>query len=157
MLHRDIANADFVAKDPVRFGPFEPWFFMGVAALEIVMMLAFIYAIIMSIIHRKKLEDHAWWLISSVFLIMMPALGRGVQNVYIGMNSKDWPNINIMYPLFIAQGIIIAMVLLGAWKYGKMRHPATWLAVGLNVFLLFLEPIGRSAAVQAMLRNIIKG
>jgi len=49
------------------------------------------------------------------------------------------------------------MLLLGAWKYGKLKHPATWLAVAVNVFNLFVEPIGRSEAVQSFLKALIKG
>ena len=157
MLHRDIVNAEnsLVRRD--NFGPFEPWFFFGVAAVEIVMMVAFGFAVIKSIIHRKQLEDHSWWLISTVFIIMMPALGRGVQFVYIGMNSQHWPNVDIMSPLYIAEGMILAMLLFGAWKYDKLKHPATWLAVAVNVFNLFLEPIGRSESVQLFLKALIKG
>jgi len=155
MLHRDIVNAEnsLVRRD--NFGPFEPWFFFGVAAVEIVMMTAF--AVIKSIIHRKQLEDHSWWLISTVFIIMMPALGRGVQFVYIGMNSQHWPNVDIMSPLYIAEGMILAMLLFGTWKYDKLKHPATWLAVAVNVFNLFLEPIGRSESVQLFLKALIRG
>ena len=157
MLHRDIVNAEnsLVRRD--NFGPFEPWFFFGVAAVEIVMMTVFGFAVIKSIIHRKQLEDHSWWLISTVFIIMMPALGRGVQFVYIGMNSQHWPNVDIMSPLYIAEGMILAMLLFGAWKYDKLKHPATWLAVAVNVFNLFLEPIGRSESVQLFLKALIKG
>jgi len=157
MLHRDIVNAEnsLVRRD--NFGPFEPWFFFGVAAVEIVMMTAFGFAVIKSIIHRKQLEDHSWWLISTVFIIMMPALGRGVQFVYIGMNSQHWPNVDIMSPLYIAEGMILGMLLFGAWKYGKLKHPATWLAVAVNVFNLFLEPIGRTESVQLFLKSLIKG
>lgn len=157
MLHRDIVSAEHSIAQRERFGPFEPWFFFGVAAVEIVMMTAFGFAVIKSIIHRKQLEDHSWWLISTVFIIMMPALGRGVQNVYVGMNIKQWPNIEIMPPLYFAEGIILAMLLLGAWKYGKLKHAATWLAVAVNVFNLFLEPIGRSGAIQSFLKALIKG
>ena len=157
MLNRDIVNAEnsLVRRDD--FGPFEPWFFFGVAAVEIVMMVAFGFAVIKSIIHRKQLEDHSWWLISTVFIIMMPALGRGVQFVYIGMNSQHWPNVDIMSPLYIAEGMILAMLLFGTWKYDKLKHPATWLAVAVNVFNLFLEPIGRSESVQLFLKALIKG
>ena len=157
MLHRDIVNAEnsLVRRD--NFGPFEPWFFFGVAAVEIVMMTAFGFAVIKSIIHRKQLEDHSWWLISTVFIIMMPALGRGVQFVYIGMNSQHWPNVDIMSPLYIAEGMILAMLLFGAWKYDKLKHPATWFAVAVNVFNLFLEPIGKSESVQLFLKALIKG
>lgn len=157
MMHRDIASAEnsLIRRDD--FGPFEPWFFFGVAAVEIIMMTAFGFAVLKSIIHRKQLENHSWWLISTVFIIMMPALGRGVQFVYIGMNIKQWPSIDIMSPLYLAEGLILAMLLLGAWKYEKLKHPATWLAVGVNVFNLFLEPIGRSEAVQHFLKTFIKG
>ena len=157
MLHRDIVNAEnsLVRRDD--FGPFEPWFFFGVTVVEIVMMTAFGFAVIKSIIHRKQLEDHSWWLISTVFIIMMPALGRGVQFVYIGMNSQHWPNVDIMSPLYIAEGMILAMLLFGAWKYDKLKHPATWLAVAVNVFNLFLEPIGKSESVQLFLKALIKG
>jgi hypothetical protein len=157
MLHRDIVSAENSLARRDDFGPFEPWFFFGVAAVEIVMMTAFGFAVIKGIIHRKQLENHAWWLTSTVFIIMMPALGRGVQFVYIGMNSQQWPNVDIMSPLYYSEGLIIAMLLFGAWKYGKLKHPATWLAVAVNVFNLFLEPIGRSESVQLFLKALIKG
>ena len=157
MLYRDIETTRLIKEDPSRFGPFEGWFFFGVAALEIVMMVAFGFAVIMSIIERKQLDRHAWWLISTVFIIMMPALGRGIQNVHIAMQIKQWPNVDIMSSLYFTQFIIIAMLLGGAWKYQQLRHPATWLALGVNLVTLLLEPIGRSAAVQQFLQTMIKG
>lgn len=156
MMHRDLANAELSLAMRERFGPFEPWFFFGIAAVEIVMMTAFGYAVIKSIIHRKELENHAWWLISTVFMIMMPALGRGVQNVHIAFQIEQWPKVAIMPSLYLSGGIILAILLLGAWKYGKLKHPATWLAVAVNVFNLFLEPLGRSESVQLFLKTILK-
>jgi len=88
---------------------------------------------------------------------MMPALGRGIQNVYVGMQIKNWPDINIMLPLYITQGIILAMILAAAGKYSKWKHPANWLAVAVNLFIFFLEPLGRSTAVQSFLNAVIKG
>ncbi len=157
MLFRDIINANDAAQFKDDFGPFEPWFFLGVAAVEIIMILAFGYAVLMSIIKRKSLEDHAWWLITTVFLIMMPALGRGIQNAYVGLNAQDWPHIDIMPPIYLTQVLIIGMILLAAWKYKKLKHPATYLAVLVNVYTCFLEPLGRSTAVEAFLRAVIKG
>ncbi|HEX6181402.1 MAG TPA: hypothetical protein VFZ47_09155 [Chitinophagaceae bacterium] len=157
MMHRDIVSAERSLAMPDRFGPFQPWFFFGVAAVEIVMMTAFGFAIIKSIIHRKQLENHAWWLISTVFIIMMPALGRGVQNLYLAMNPEKWPDVEIMPSLYFSNGFIIALLFLGAWKYGKIKHPATWLAVAVNVFNMFLEPIGRCEPVQTFLKTMITG
>jgi hypothetical protein len=157
MMHRDLLSAEHSAAAPERFGPFQPWFFLGVAAVEIVMMVAFGYAVIKSIIHRKQVENHAWWLISSVFIIMMPALGRGVQNVLIKFQLSKWPDVDIMSSIFLAEGIIIVLLLLSAWKYKKLKHPATWLAIAVNLFNLLLEPLGRSESVQEFLKTIVKG
>jgi hypothetical protein len=157
MMHRDILTTQRAVENPEQFGPFEPWFFFGVAAVEIPMIAAFGYAVIKSILTRKSIEDHAWWLISTVFIIMMPALGRGIQNVYVGMNITDWPNIDIMTPIYITQLIIITLVILAAWFYGKLKHPATYLAVGVNLFTCFLEPLGKSETVQTFLESVILG
>ncbi len=157
VMHRDIVTTQKALELPEQFGPFKPWFFFGVIVVEIVMMVAFGFAIIKSIIHRKEVENHAWWLISTVFMIMMPALGRGIQSAYVGMNSKDWPNINIVTPIYFTQILIIGMLLFGAWKYGKLKHPATFLAVSVNLFIFLLEPIGKSENVQLFLKTIIKG
>ena len=157
MMHRDIQTTEKALAVPDQFRPFQPWFFFGVAAVEIVMMTAFGYSVIKSIIHRKQFESHAWWLISTVFLIMMPALGRGIQNVYVGMNISHWPKIDIMFPIYITLVIIIVLILLGAWKYNKLKHPATYLAIAVNLFIFLLEPLGRSEKVQLFLKEIIKG
>jgi hypothetical protein len=157
MMHRDLANALNADASPDRFGPFEGWFFMGVAATEIVMMTAFGYAVIKSITERKNLEDHAWWLMSTVFIIMMPALGRGIQNVYVAMHRAEWPLVDIMMPIYYTQFIILAMIVAAAFKYEKLRHPATYLAVGVNVFNFLLEPLGRSEAIEDVLKMVVKG
>jgi len=157
MLHRDIVTTERALAAPDKFGPFQPWFFYGVAAVEIVMMTAFGFAVIQSIRHRKELENHSWWMISTAFLIMLPALGRGVQNVYVGMHIKEMPNVDIMFPIYLSLCIIIILLLLSAWKYHKLNHPATWLALGVNLFIFLLEPIGRSEWVQELLKVVIKG
>jgi len=157
MLHRDVVTTEKSSAAPEQFGPFQPWFFFGVAAVEIVMMTAFGYAVIKSILHRKEIENHSWWLISTVFIIMMPALGRGIQNVYVDMHRQEWPDINIMLPLYFTQVVIMGMLLFGAWKYSKLKHPATLLALGVNLFIFLLAPIGKSEEVQLFLKVLIKG
>ncbi|MEQ8534654.1 MAG: hypothetical protein RIB86_22570 [Imperialibacter sp.] len=157
MLHRDMVTTEMALAAPEQFGPFQPWFFFGVAAVEIVKMSAFGFAVIKSILQRKNIENHAWWLTSTVFLIMMPALGRGVQIIYVDMHRTDWPNIDIMQPIYLTQLLIISMLLLGAWKYGKLKHPATFIALAVNLFIFLLEPIGKSESIQLLLKAIIKG
>jgi hypothetical protein len=153
-LHRDIVSAERSAADPARFGPFEPWFFYGIAAVEIVMMSAFIFAIVQAIRYRYSLEDHAWWLISTVFIIMMPALGRGI-GVLFGLFEVSTIVNNAS--LYLTTGIIIALTIWAARRYGRFNHPATYLAVGVNLFNLLFEPLGRWEWLQGVLRSMIKG
>ena len=153
IINRDFLASKISAEMPEQFGLFHSWFFFGVAAVEIVIMIAFCFPVIKSIIHRKQIENHSWWLISTVFIIMMPALGRGLQFALMSIN----PTTGIMPPLYLTQLLIIAMLLLGAWKYKKLTHPATYLALGINLFILLLEPIGRSESVQAFLKTMVKG
>ncbi len=157
MMHRDIASAESSIAAPERFGPFQPWFFYGIAAVEVVMITAFGYAVIKSIIHRKEIENHSWWLISTVFIIMMPALARGFQFGSFAVQSQQMPNVDIMIPLYISELVIISMLLLGAWKFETLRHPATYLALAVNLFNFLLEPLGRSESVQIALRALVKG
>lgn len=155
-LHRDIASAELSARMRDQFGPFEPWFFFGIAAVELVMMSAFIFAIIQAIRHRKSLPDHAWWLVSTVFIIMMPSLGRGMQILWAMIFGRDDPN-QVNFPLYLTTAIIIALLLWAARRYGRFNHPATLLALGVNLLNLLVEPIGRSAWLQSVLVSVIKG
>lgn len=154
-LHRDIVNADRAAEFPERFGPFEPWFFFGIAAVEFVMMTAFIVAIVQSIRHRRSVADHAWWLVSTVFIIMMPSIGRGLGIAWIVLTG-DFSRA-ILYPAVMTTTIIIALTLWAARRYGRINHPATWLAIGVNLFNLLVEPLGRQPWLQELLRTLIKG
>jgi hypothetical protein len=154
MLPRDINYTELALSEPDRFGPFEPWFFFGVMLGEVVLVSAFALAVVMSIIKRKSLTDHAWWLISTVFILLMPALGRGIQNAWLIINAADWPHVTIMPPIYVAQVLIIGLTMLFAWRFRALRHPATWLAVGANSFILFMEPLGRMAVAQEALRTV---
>lgn len=155
-LHRDIANADRSAQLRDQFGPFEPWFFYGIAAVELVMMCAFIFAVIQAIRHRRSVEDHAWWLISTVFIIMMPSLGRGVGLLWIALAGPDATGV-VTYPNYATTAAIVALLYWAAHRYGRFNHPATWLALGVNLFNLLSEPLGKWTWLQGVLRTVIKG
>ncbi|HMK03105.1 MAG TPA: hypothetical protein VK489_02895 [Ferruginibacter sp.] len=68
-------------------------------------------------------------------------------------------NFLVHYSLFDILSLVLIMVMLflGAWKYRKLKHPATYLALGVNLFNFLLEPLGRSVDVQLFLNALIKG
>lgn len=155
-LNRDIVNAQLTAEKPGIFGPFVPWFFYGIAAIEPVMMAAFISAVIQSIRHRKSHDDHAWWLISTVFLIMMPALGRGLQALWpIFLDGSD-PRV-LTLPIYATVAIITTLLFWAARRYGKVNHPATWLVLFVNLVILLFEPLGRWVWLQGAMRAVFRG
>lgn len=156
MMYRDIRLAPIAMENPERFGPFHPWFFYGIATVEIVMMTAFIYAVLKSIIYRKNLENHAWWLVSTVFIIMMPALSRGILVIQFAISGFS-AEVNNMLGIYLANFIIILLILVTAIKYKQIKHPATLLAVGVNLFNFLLEPLGRLEVIQSFLDAVIKG
>ena len=156
-LNRDLVYANFVTENPGSIGPFDAWFFRGIALAEIILISAFIYAITMAVIHRKRLTDHAWWLVSTVFIVMFPAMGRGLQAVWIAIYGFD-PAIDIvvMIPLYVSQCIIIAATLAAAYYLKVLRHTATYLAVGVNAAVFLMEPMGRSEFLEGVLTTLIK-
>ena len=133
------------------------WFMYGVVVIEFTMMIAFMYAIVKSIIHRKELEHHAWWLISTVFIIMMPAVFRGVLYVWGSAVEFDFEKVNWVTTTYITSLIIIALSLITAWKYGKLKHSATFLIIGVNLFNCLVGVIGKNKTIQVLLEDIIKG
>ncbi len=141
------------AADPNRPGP-PVAFFYGTIVIEFVLMVAFIYAIIKSIIHRSDLFEHAWWLICSVFFMMPPALGRGMIVFLRAVLSPE-----NFKPIFIFIGtelVYLPLFLLFASKFGKMKHEATVLIVLLTLFRFLRVPIGSSEVVQGFLEAVIK-
>jgi len=157
MLHRDLVYVQMATDDPVRFGPFKPEFFYGVAVVELVMVILFTLAVIMAILKRKQIEEHAWWLVSTAFIIMMPAFGRGVQNVFILVQADQWPDISIIPATIVSQAIIIGLTLVAAWMYGKLKHPATFCAIAVNGLAIFTFQIGSTPWIQSLLVALIKG
>jgi hypothetical protein len=156
MLHRDIASAEQAAKVPARSLPplVGPWFFYGVIVIEIVIIAAFVFSVIQAIRHRRSLIDHAWWLVSTVFTIMMPALSRGF--IFLLASVCGFSYATLMGSIYLSQALIIALILWTARKFGEFNHPATRVAIGVNLFVLLLEPIGRSPWVQEILAKMIR-
>jgi hypothetical protein len=154
-LNRDTSNAVLAAQTPGRFGFFDAWFFYGITAVEFVMMSAFVVAVIQAIRYRRSLHDHAWWLISTVFIIMMPSIGRGIGVAWPLIFGKDDPRVTT-WPLYLTSALIIALLLWASRRYGRTNHPATWLAIGVNLFNLLLEPLGKWTWLQGVLAAAIK-
>jgi hypothetical protein len=104
------------------------------------MMSAFIVAVMMAIVKRKQTDDHALWLITTVFYIMLPGLGRGL---YIPV--RQFYGADNWVALTIASIVIIAALIIIGLRMKKLTHPAILLGIAVNIPTFFVYWLGKQA------------
>lgn len=129
-------------------------FYYGTLIIEFILALAFALAIVKSIIHRKDIHEHSWWLICSLFYLMVPALGRGMIVFWRSILPPE--SFSPAFPLISTELVYISLFLAFAFKFGKLRHMATYIAFGLVIVRALRIPIGSSETVQAFLNQVIR-
>lgn len=138
---------------PDKPGP-PPPFFYGTIIVEFLLMCAFVFAVVKSITQRHNLTNHAWWLICSVFYMMMPAVGRGMIVLLVKIMTPE--KFNPMYVFFAAELVYIPLFLFFVYKFGKFKHLATYIGLILIIVRLARVPIGSIETVQEFLKMVIK-
>lgn len=129
-------------------------FYYGTLVIEFVLMLAFAFAITQSILKRHQKEEHAYWLICSVFYMIAPALGRGMIVLWRELLPPE--KFTPLFPLVSTELIYLALFLLFANKFGRVKHLATYIGLALIGVRLLRLPIGNSIHVQEFLHAVIK-
>lgn len=140
MLPNTVGFGRFVEANPGKMGPFTPEFFYAIAISEFFLVCAFIYATFKAIQYRASKKEHATWLVSTAFIMLFPAVGRGVQNASIMINGFDnYFTEIVVFPALISAAIIIGVTVLVAYRHAMLKHPAIYLAVGINFVPLFFQ------------------
>lgn len=129
-------------------------FYYGTLVVEFILMLAFAYAVVKGILHRKNLKEHAWWLIASAFYMMMPAVGRGMIVFWRSILPPE--KLKPILVVLSAEVLYIPLFLVFAFRFGKFKHQATFIGLLLVVVRLARVPIGTSEAVQTFLKVVIQ-
>ncbi|MEO9485619.1 MAG: hypothetical protein ABJG47_19330 [Ekhidna sp.] len=131
--------------------PFTADFFYGIVLVELMMMTAFAVAVIMAIVHRKRTDDHALWLISTIFYIMMPGLGRGLEFLMFTFYGPY-----ALLALSICSVMIIVTLLIIGWRFKKITHPAILLGIAVNIPTFFVYWIGQQAWYVEWIQEFMK-
>ena len=129
-------------------------FYYGTLLIEFLLMVAFIIAVSKSIIHRYKIDEHAWWLICSAFYMIGPALGRGMIVFWRSILSPE--KFTPLFPIITTELIYLTIFILFVRKFGKFNHLATYLGLSLVIVRLLRFPLGSSETVQQFLQAVIK-
>ncbi len=140
-----------------QIGGFEPVFpaafFYGLTFTETLAIMGFGVAVIMAIKNSKKPDEHAIWMISTVFFGLMPAWGRLAMFPSLMSGSTD---VDITRVMMIAVPIFLSILAFVAYKLNKLTHPAIILAGLVNVTMLFIIPIGSSTWFQNFITALMQ-
>ncbi len=139
--------------DPNSQGP-PAFLFYGVLMAEFFEMLGFAIAVVMAILYRHDLKNHAWWLVASVFFMISPALGRGLILFWRAVLPAE--NFSPLYVFVSMELIYLPLFLWFAYKFGKVKHPATLIGVLLVIIRFATRPLGAMESVQDFLRCVIQ-
>lgn len=120
--------------------PIAPTFFRyGVSFFDLVAITGFGVSVIIAIARSRNLDDHAIWMISTVFWALMPALARlALVPLLMTGNVTNFANI----AMAVTPLILISIVILMVWL--KRAHPALIAAFIGNLTTYLIKPLGHS-------------
>ena len=121
-------------------------FFYGVTFADLVTIAGFSAAVVIAVLKRRQLDDHAKWMISSVLWVLFPALVRlMVLPVGLVLGFEGLTFIQVIY-ITVPLLLVVMAYLLLRFRF----HPAMlWAFVG-NLSFLLVEPVGNSATWRAI-------
>ena len=121
-------------------------FFYGVTFADLVTIIGFSVAVVMAVLQRRQVHDHAAWMISSVLWVLFPALVRlMVLPVGLVLGFEGLSFIKVIY-ITVPLLLVVMAYLLLRFRF----HPAmVWVFIG-NLSFLLVEPVGNSATWRAV-------
>jgi uncharacterized membrane protein YdcZ (DUF606 family) len=110
----------------------------GLSFIDLVLVPGFALAVIMAVVNSKNLEDHAKWMISTVFWAVSPGLFR---LSFVPLLVLNTPDVGAKSPALLATaGIANIAVLSFLMLRDKRAHPA-YLAAALGSLVFFLPMV----------------
>ena len=122
-------------------------FLYGVTFFDLVSVLAFSACIIMATLRSRQMDDHAMWMIASVYTILAPAFGRLM--IFPLAMIMGFENLTFIKVLLISTPMVLAFILITAWRF-KQLHPALIFAFIVTLAGFVVGPVGRSEAWRAI-------
>ena len=107
----------------------------GLSFVDIVLAPGFLFAVIMAIVNARNPDDHARWMISTVFWAVSPGLFR---LMFIPMGLLQVPDPFGKAPLMLGTAGLVNLVVLGIlmWRDGR-AHPA-YVSAAIGSLVLFV-------------------
>jgi hypothetical protein len=116
-------------------------FLYGITFFDLVTIVAFAVCIVMAINRSKQLDDHAIWMIATVYCILGAAFSR-MMILPLGM-VFGFENLTFIKVLYYSQPILMAVIVFTAWRLRNF-HPGLILAFIANASAFLVAPVGNS-------------
>ena len=127
-------------------------FFYGLTFTETLAISGFGTAVLMAIIKSKNHEDHAIWMLSTVFFGMMPAWVRVIMFPVLMTGS----GIDVQTALNIGTPVFLLVIIFIAYRLRKLTHPAIILSFLFALIMIFTNLIGGQEWYQDLVTRIMK-
>jgi len=153
-----IASAIAITPTNVYFGHiggfppvFPAEFFYGLTFTETLAMIGFAVSVAMAIIKSKVADEHATWMLGTVFFGFMPAwLRLSMFPVFaFGIEISTTSALMISIPIFVA------VILYVGYRIGKLRHPMILASAGVTILMVFTSYIGGLEWYQEFVTNLM--
>jgi hypothetical protein len=129
-------------------------FFYGVTFLDLLTITGFVVSVIMAIKKVKNLEDHALWMISTVFWALMPAFGRLAVIPVIAIGGMP-PAYNFVEILLMSVPFCLIPIVIIGYKF-KTWHPALIAVFFGNLVYAFAGYIGSNETWRGIADVLLK-
>lgn len=140
-------------------GGFEPLFpaafFYGIVFTESLQVIGFGMAVIMAVIKAKDTDQHAIWMLSTLFFGLMPGWGRLVMFPML-MTGGKVPWLDVQTCINIGVIVFVLVVLYVGYRLQKLKHPAIILSIICVILMAFSISLGEQSWYQELVTRIMK-
>jgi hypothetical protein len=154
-----VASALTITPTNVYFGHiggfppvFPAEFFYGLTFTETLAIIGFAVSVIMAVIKSKVPDEHATWMLGTVFFGFMPAWLRLSMFPVFAFDIE----MSTTSALMVSIPIFVAVILYVGYRIGKLTHPMILFSTGVSVLMISTSYIGGLEWYQAFVTDLMK-
>lgn len=129
-------------------------FLYGISLIDLVSVIGFAVSVVVGVLKAKQVDDHAIWMVATIFWPFMAALGRVAVSLTILFRGgpEGVTFINVLFWLTLP-----FLGVLGYLCYRIRRaHPALVAVMVGHLLMFVIEPIGNNPAWRAIAEIVFK-
>ncbi|MCH9693448.1 MAG: hypothetical protein K0U72_02970 [Gammaproteobacteria bacterium] len=154
-----VASALTITPTNVYFGQiggfppvFPAAFFYGLVFTETLAIIGFAVSVVMAIIKSRVPDEHATWMLGTVFFGFMPAWLRLSMFPAFAFDIE----ISTTSALMVSIPIFVAVILTVGYKLGKLMHPMILASTAVTILMISTSYLGGLGWYQEFVTDLMK-